>query len=67
MTQRDSYGDFDATELYCPTCNRAVPVKKKLLLVLPNGDKYYYSCVFCGTSLGEKMDLKKSPVTTIIR
>jgi hypothetical protein len=67
MAHGDSYSDFDATELYCPTCNRAVPVRKKLLIVLSNGDKYDYSCVFCGTSLGDKMDLRKKPFTTIIR
>jgi len=53
--KRASYGDFDATELFCPACKRAVPVRKKLLLILSNGDKYDYSCVFCGTSVGDKM------------
>jgi len=53
--KRNSYKDFDATELFCPNCKRAVPVRKRLLLVLSNGDKYDYSCVFCGTSVGDKM------------
>jgi hypothetical protein len=52
---RTSYKDFDATELFCPNCKRAVPVRKRLLLVLSNGDKYDYLCVFCGTSVGDKM------------
>jgi hypothetical protein len=52
--QRETYKDFDATELFCPTCRRAVPVRKRLLLILSNGDKYDYSCVFCGTSVGDK-------------
>ncbi len=51
-----TYKDFDATELYCPRCKRAVPVRKRLLLVLPNGDKYNYSCVYCGTSVGDKTE-----------
>jgi len=51
-----SYGEFEATELYCPKCGKAVPVTKSLLLVLPEGDKYEYRCRFCGTSVGEKMD-----------
>ncbi len=55
MTRRESYKDFEATELYCPKCRRAVPVRKRLLLVLPEGDKYDYSCVFCGTSVGDKV------------
>jgi len=51
-----SYGEFEATELYCPKCGKAVPVTKSLLLILPEGDKYEYRCRFCGTSVGEKMD-----------
>ena len=30
----DSFKEFDATQLYCPGCKRAVPVRKRLLLVL---------------------------------
>jgi uncharacterized Zn finger protein len=53
--KREQYSDFDATELFCPKCRRAVPVRKRLLLVLSNGDKYDYTCVDCGTSVGDKM------------
>jgi hypothetical protein len=63
----NSYDDFDATELYCPKCNRAVPVRKKLLIILSSGDKYDYSCVFCGTSLGDKMDIKTGRFGTTLR
>ncbi len=52
---RESYKDFDATELFCPQCRRAVPVRKRLLLILTEGDKYDYSCVYCGTSVGDKL------------
>ena len=52
--KKSSYRDFEATELYCPKCRRAVPVRKRLLLILPEGDKYDYSCVHCGTSVGDK-------------
>lgn len=52
--RREQYRDFDATQLFCPICKQAVPVRKRLLLVLPSGDKYDYTCVFCGTSVGEK-------------
>jgi len=51
-----SYGEFEATELYCPKCGKAVPVIKTLLLILPEGDKYEYRCRFCGTTVGDKMD-----------
>lgn len=51
--------DFDqleATELYCMECRRAVPVRKSLLLVLPEGDKYEYRCQYCGSTVGDKID-----------
>ncbi len=56
---QDPNRDFDqleATELYCPTCRAAVPVRKFLLLVLPEGEKYEYRCQVCGTPVGDKMD-----------
>ncbi|MCK9229535.1 MAG: hypothetical protein M0Q23_00625 [Syntrophales bacterium] len=54
--RRKSFDNFDATELYCSRCRRSVPVRKNLLLVLPQGDKYDYRCVFCGMSVGERQD-----------
>lgn len=54
--RQNSFDNFDATELYCPRCRRSVPVRKNLLLVLPQGDKYDYRCVFCGMSVGERQD-----------
>ncbi len=53
---QSSYDEFEATELYCPKCGKAVPVIKSLLLILPEGDKYEYRCRFCGTPVGEKID-----------
>ena len=55
----DQQADFDqleATELYCPKCRQAVPVRKSLLLILPDGDKYEYRCRFCGEKVGDKTD-----------
>jgi hypothetical protein len=63
--KRESYRDFDATELFCPHCKRAVPVRKRLLLILSNGEKYDYSCVFCGTSVGDKMVAHKNSLSII--
>ncbi|MFH1887412.1 MAG: hypothetical protein ABIM40_12030 [Pseudomonadota bacterium] len=59
------YKEFDATELYCPQCRRAGPVRKRLLLVLPGGDQYEYRCAFCGTSVGTKMDKNETPFGVI--
>lgn len=67
MRRKESYRDFDAVELYCPQCRRAVPVRKKLLLVLTNGDKYDYSCVYCGTSVGDKMVTQQDNIRIILK
>lgn len=52
----DAYQEFEATSLFCARCRRAVPVRKKLLLVLPTGNKYDYVCQVCGTEVGGKLD-----------
>lgn len=52
---KEQFRDFDATQLYCPVCRKAVPVRKRLLLVLSEGEKYDYTCVVCGTSVGDKL------------
>ncbi|MBI2204513.1 MAG: hypothetical protein HYU41_11750 [Candidatus Rokubacteria bacterium] len=56
MTQRDSFGEFEATSLFCPKCRRATPTRRKLLLVLSTGNKYDYLCAECGTAVGGKTD-----------
>jgi hypothetical protein len=63
--QKSMYKELDATQLYCPKCQQAVPVRKRLLLVLPEGDKYEYRCAFCGESVGYKMD-KSTPQQSIL-
>lgn len=60
------YEEFDATELYCPKCRQAVPVRKRLLLVIPEGDKYEYLCAYCSESVGTKIDKKQKPEGVII-
>jgi hypothetical protein len=62
-----SYKDFDAKELYCPKCKKAVPVRKTLLLILSNGDKYDYSCIYCGTSVGDKTVTQKDNLKIVLR
>lgn len=53
------YEDFVARSLYCPTCRMAMPVRERLLLVLPDGELYDYICLQCGESLGDKKVSKK--------
>ncbi|MBW1859038.1 MAG: cytoplasmic protein [Deltaproteobacteria bacterium] len=61
----ESFKEFDAVELYCPKCGQAVPVRKRLLLVLPEGDKYEYLCAVCATSVGTKV-VRGSDETRVI-
>ncbi|MEI7638397.1 MAG: cytoplasmic protein [Syntrophus sp. (in: bacteria)] len=65
--KRPQFKDFDATELFCPRCRRAVPVRKRLLLVLSEGEKYDYTCVFCGTSAGEKLVKETDGMKILLR
>jgi hypothetical protein len=60
------FKEFDATELYCPKCKRPVPVRKRLLLVLPDGDKYEYLCAICSESVGSKIDRQTKPLSVIV-
>ena len=60
------FKEFDATELYCPRCKRPVPVRKRLLLVLPDGDKYEYLCAICSESVGAKIDRRTKPLSVIV-
>ncbi|MFH2012393.1 MAG: cytoplasmic protein [Pseudomonadota bacterium] len=52
----DSFKQLEATSLYCPQCKVAVPVRKRLLIVLPEGDKFEYLCSYCALSLGFKIE-----------
>ena len=52
----DSFQEFEASSLFCGRCKRATPVRKKLLLVLPTGNKWDYTCSVCGAQVGGKTD-----------
>ena len=49
-----NYEEFDAVSLYCPQCRAALPVRQRLLLVLPDGELYEYRCSQCDTFVGKK-------------
>jgi hypothetical protein len=49
-----SFEQLSASLLYCNKCGQAMPVRERLLLVLPDGDLYDYSCQRCGGSVGSK-------------
>jgi len=65
-SQSNMFRDLDATELYCAQCKMAVPVRKRLLLVLPEGDKYEYFCPYCAETVGVKIDRNQQQTSLIV-
>jgi hypothetical protein len=49
-----AFQDLQATELFCPRCRIAQPVRERLLLVLPDGELLEYRCETCGTAVGQR-------------
>ena len=49
------FDELEASSLFCPKCKAAVPVRKRLLLVLPDGERWEYLCAYCSTSVGRKV------------
>jgi hypothetical protein len=66
LSDDGSFQEFEATELFCSKCQKLVPVRKKMLLVLAEGDQYDYSCTVCGERVGGKMDKKEGNLGKII-
>jgi len=51
-----SFEQLNASLLYCNKCGRAMPVRERLLLVLPDGELYDYTCQGCNNSVGSKTE-----------
>lgn len=66
MSGTRQYEALEASELFCPQCRRAQPVRRHLLLVLPTGNKYEYRCAACGTPVGAKDDSDASEYHEIL-
>ena len=50
-------GQFEslrASSLFCRRCGQAMPVRERLLLVLPDKEIYDYLCTGCADSLGQR-------------
>ncbi|MEA3188592.1 MAG: hypothetical protein QOD99_2422 [Chthoniobacter sp.] len=43
-----------ASSLYCQKCAQAMPVRERLLLVLPEKEIYDYLCTGCASSVGQR-------------
>ena len=51
---QEQFKNFTASELYCPKCRQAQPVRERLLLVLPSGELHEFICTRCASSLGKR-------------
>ena len=60
------FEDFQASALYCPRCRRAMPVRSRLLLVLPDGELHEYLCQACAASLGTKTVRENKPLQLVM-
>ena len=56
MANKPSFQSLEASMLYCPRCRQAMPVRKKLLLILPEGNKFEYLCTACSSTCGDKIE-----------
>jgi hypothetical protein len=63
---QQQFGKFTASELYCPKCKTAQPVRERLLLVLSTGELHEFLCSNCATSLG-KRTVTAPPVAAPVR
>ena len=48
------FENLRASSLYCNKCKAAMPVRERLLLVLPDKEIFDYLCTGCASSLGKK-------------
>ncbi|MDQ6656550.1 MAG: hypothetical protein M3Y80_12155 [Verrucomicrobiota bacterium] len=53
MSQQQ-FENFTASSLYCEKCKKAMPVRERLLLVLPDKEVYDYLCTGCASSVGQR-------------
>lgn len=51
---QSQFESFTASSLYCEKCKTAMPVRERLLLVLPDRDLYDYLCTGCASSVGQR-------------
>ncbi|MBU1125841.1 MAG: cytoplasmic protein [Candidatus Omnitrophica bacterium] len=61
------FDDLQATYLYCNQCGGSMPVREKLLLILPDGYLFEYLCVQCGQVVGDKKTKLKDSDRMLLR
>jgi hypothetical protein len=50
----EQFESFKASQLYCRKCAKSMPVRERLLLILPEKELYEYRCTGCAESLGQR-------------
>ena len=53
MSQQQ-FENFTASSLYCEKCKTAMPVRERLLLIIPDKEIYDYLCTGCASSVGQR-------------
>ena len=53
MSQQQ-FDSLTASSLYCDKCKAAMPVRERLLLILPDKELFDYLCTECGSSVGKR-------------
>ena len=51
---QSQFKSLRASSLYCSKCQKAMPVRERLLLVLPDKEIYDYLCTGCAGSVGQR-------------
>jgi len=54
MNGQQQFENFTASTLYCEKCKATMPVRERLLLVLPDRELYDYLCTGCASSVGQR-------------
>src|SRR5438128_11657034 len=52
--EMSQFENFTASSLYCDKCKATMPVRERLLLVLPDRELYDYLCAGCASSVGRR-------------
>lgn len=60
-TAARQFEQFKATSLFCPRCQRAQPVRERLLLILPDAELFEYVCEVCWTQVGKRRVEQERP------
>jgi hypothetical protein len=54
IMSQQQFENFTASSLYCEKCKAAMPVRERLLLVLPGKEIFDYLCTGCASSVGQR-------------